>query len=96
MQEHQNSGRLPKTGAVMVAQETGVTYGQARGIEQAHIEHHGTKTGTVGADLSKSTTAAERGNRINSFDVDSKVRAPTRQAYFNNARTQALNKLKGC
>jgi RHS repeat-associated protein len=92
MQEHQNSGRLPKSGAVMVAQETGLTYGQARGTEQAHIEHFKTNTGTVGADMSKAATAAERGNRVNGYDVSSKLRAPGRQTYFNNARAQALKK----
>jgi RHS repeat-associated protein len=92
--EHSDSGRLPK-GAIMERVETGKTYGEARGIEQARIEKFGTKTGTIGADMSKATTAAERGNRINSFDIDSPHRVEARQTYFNNARSAALNKLNG-
>ena len=82
--EHIKSGRLGD-GAEMRPIAEDVTYGQARGIEQSNIERYGTKTGTRGADMSKTTTFQERGNRVNGFDHDSLTRDSKRQAYFEDA-----------
>lgn len=81
--EHRTSGRMPD-GSTMKTIIRNVTYGKARGIEQANIEHHGTKTGTVGSDLTQATTYDQRGNKIASFDHDNLTRDRTRQAYFED------------
>ena len=65
--QHGTSGRLGDNSRMRVLDEN-VTYGQARGYEQAYIEHYGTKTGTIGEKIS----ATNRGNKINSFDIDNK------------------------
>ena len=75
--EHVGTGRLTPV-ARMKALDTDVTYGQARGYEQAYIDHYGTKTGTVGEEIS----ATNRGNRINSFDRNNTTRRASRQADF--------------
>lgn len=41
------TGRLAR-GSGMVPLGKNVTYGQARGYEQAYIEHYETKTGVIG------------------------------------------------
>ncbi|WLA07627.1 DUF6531 domain-containing protein [Xanthomonas translucens] len=90
--EHVTSERLDaKTGILRPIQED-VTYGQARGIEQANIEHYKTKTGEVGVGISQSN----RGNKINSFDVNNKTRVEARQKYFVDAYEEAKKALKGC
>jgi len=88
--EHMTSGRLDAT-SEMRPLNRNVTYGQARGYEQAYIEHYGTKTGTIGEPIS----AANRGNKINSFDHASQTRAPSRQAYFENHYEAKTKQLKG-
>ena len=90
--EHENSGRLTKDGSTrLVARHENITYGQARGYEQALIEQHGTKTGTRGVNISQSN----RGNKINGFDVDSPTRPQTRQKYFLKHYNQMRKSLKG-
>ncbi|MEN9864863.1 MAG: hypothetical protein RL748_453 [Pseudomonadota bacterium] len=94
--EHIDSGRLAG-GAEMEPIRKNVTYGEARGIEQANIEFYKTKTGTIGSDLKDSTTFAERGNKVASFDHDNKTRDPSRQAYFEDAYKKEMDrKKKGC
>ncbi|MCH5556181.1 RHS domain-containing protein [Pseudomonas syringae pv. syringae] len=73
--EHVGTNRLGP-GTEMVPLDKNVNYGQARGYEQAYIEHYETKTGVIG----KGISPASRGNKINSFDHESTLRAPSRQA----------------
>lgn len=88
--EHKASGRL-SDGANMEPLDQNVTYGEARGYEQARIEHHGTKTGTIGEDISPTN----RGNKVNSYDVNSTTRDPARQKYFDDARDRKMSELNG-
>ena len=88
--EHVASGRLAP-GAEMRPMDRNVTYGQARGYEQAYIEHYGTKTGTIGEEIS----ATNRGNKVASFDHASTTRTPSRQAYFEDAYRNKSGSLKG-
>jgi RHS repeat-associated protein len=91
--EHVTSGRLdPVKGGYMEPLDRNVTYGTARGYEQAYIETHGTKTGTIGDDIS----ATNRGNKVNSFDHDSATRKPKRQKYLETAYEKKMKALKGC
>jgi RHS repeat-associated protein len=47
--EHQEEGRLPPNGRMVpIPGSENVTYAEARGREQAYIEHYGTKTGLPG------------------------------------------------
>ncbi|WP_254601413.1 RHS repeat-associated core domain-containing protein, partial [Pseudomonas putida] len=87
--EHAVSGRL--NGGKMKVLDRNVTYGQARGYEQAYIEHHGTKTGVVGEAISDSN----RGNKINSYDHQSKTRSASRQQYFENSYNEKTSSLGG-
>ncbi|MEW9879817.1 RHS repeat-associated core domain-containing protein, partial [Pseudomonas putida] len=87
--EHVASGRL--NGGKMKVLDRNVTYGQARGYEQAYIEHHGTKTGVVGEAISDTN----RGNKINSYDHQSKMRSATRQQYFENSFNEKTSNLGG-
>ena len=90
--EHQDTGRLTKDGLTrMVPLHRNLTYGQARGYEQALIEHYDTKHGEVGKEISQSN----RQNKINSFDINSKTRRKSRQKYFKKFRKKLLKKLKG-
>jgi hypothetical protein len=75
----------------MTPLDENVTYGEARGYEQAYIEHHGTKTGVIGEDISRTN----RGNKVNSFDHASTTREPGRQAYFEEAYETKTKGLKG-
>ena len=91
--EHKTSGRLTTDGSTRLdAIHENVTHGQARGYEQALIEHNGTKTGTRGVPTSQSN----RDNKINGFDVDSKTRGRTRQRYFKRHYKKMLKRLRGC
>ena len=76
-QEHFSTGRLSQD-ADMRFLERNVTYGEARGYEQYYIEEHGTLTGKRGEPIS----STNRGNKINSYDHNSKTRDPRRQEYF--------------
>lgn len=69
--------------------EEKVTYGQARGYEQAYIEYYGTKTGIINEKIS----AVNRGNKINSFDIDNTTRARDRHQCFTENRENKLNEL---
>lgn len=94
--QHMDSGRL-SGGSHMQTLDGPVKYGDARGFEQAYIEHHGTKTGTIGAPMGSRAAPLSgnaRGNRVNSFDVNSPTRAKVRQDAFNDARTRKLDSLK--
>ena len=88
--EHRRSGRLPQ-GAKLVAVEQNVTYGEARGIERAHIERYGTNTGKNGANMKglPANDYSGRGNRNLGFDVNSKLRPDGRQSYFQAAYEKA-------
>ncbi|NHQ88544.1 RHS repeat protein [Iodobacter sp. HSC-16F04] len=89
--EHGKSGRL--AGGTMEPIMRDVDYGTARGVEQANIEHHGTKTGTIGQDLSTATTYDERGNKVASFDHKNSTRCPKRQQHFENAYNNEIKRL---
>jgi RHS repeat-associated protein len=88
--EHMTSGRLDATGEMRPLARN-VTYGQARGYEQAYIEHYSTKTGTIGEPIS----VTNRGNKINSFDHESSTRTPGRQAYFEEHYATKTKQLTG-
>ena len=96
--EHIESGRLSGDGKIsdrktkLIPLHQDVTYGQARGYEQAYIKHYGTRTGNIGEDISQEN----RGNKYNSFDTNSKTRRKSRQNYFMkyfNKMTERLDKL---
>jgi RHS repeat-associated protein len=91
--EHADSGRLPE-GAVLKPIHSDVTYGEARGFEQALIDHHETKTAAVGSDLKKAKNFEQRGNKINSYDKNSTTRDKDRQKYFEKARKKEKARLK--
>lgn len=93
--QHRDSGRLSGKGDMQVL-DGPVKYGQARGYEQAYIEHFQTKTGTPGAPMGspqKPLRGKARGNRINSFDINSPTRAKVRQKAFCDARAEKLKSL---
>ncbi len=77
--EHVESGRLnPDANAKLKPLDRNINYGQARGYEQAYIEHYESKKGIIGQDIS----SANRGDKYNSCDHNSKTRAASRQANF--------------
>uniref|UniRef100_UPI0023F82CAE RHS repeat domain-containing protein n=1 Tax=Phocaeicola salanitronis TaxID=376805 RepID=UPI0023F82CAE len=86
--QHRASGRLGKNNYMRPLEEK-VTYGQARGYEQAYIEYYGTKTGIINEKIS----AVNRGNKINSFDIDNTTRARDRHQCFTENRENKLNEL---
>jgi hypothetical protein len=88
--QHGQSGRLGENSRMRVLDDN-VSYGQARGYEQAYIEHYGTKTGVVGEDIS----ITNRGNKINSFDVNNTTRARDSHQSFLDNRQSKLNGLNG-
>lgn len=80
--EHVDSGRLTgtrKTGLIPIDED--ITYGKARGYEQAYIERYQTKNGIIG----ESPSATNRGNKYNSFDHDNTTRERGRHKYFTDA-----------
>lgn len=88
--EHRVSGRLT-SGASMKTLDKNVNYGQARGYEQYYIEKYGTRTGTIGEDIS----SINRGNKYNSFDHN---RTDTRADAFREAydsKTRSSGKVGG-
>ncbi|HYO65173.1 MAG TPA: DUF6531 domain-containing protein [Archangium sp.] len=87
-EEHIASGRLDKENGILSTLDSDLDYGTARGYEQAYIDHHGTRTGEIGEPVS----AKNRGNKVNSF-VDNPNRRPERQAHFEKARREKLDKL---
>lgn len=90
--EHAESGRLVD-GARIEPLDRNLTYGQARGYEQAYIELLETKTGTVGEDLKLPDT--DKGNRIASFDHRNKTRRRSRQRYFERFFKKKTKELSG-
>jgi RHS repeat-associated protein len=92
--EHMDSGRLTDDAQMKPITED-VTYGEARGIEQANIEHYGTKTGTIGSDLKDATTYEQRGNKVASFDHNNTTRPAARQTYFEDEYKKEKTKLGG-
>ncbi len=88
LEEHINTGRFNlATGEQQVLQEN-LSYAQARGYEQAYIEKYGTKTGTIGEDIS----SKNRGNKINSFD---KTRTDDRGEAFKREYENAQTEING-
>ncbi len=83
--QHIDSGRLTD-GELRVLRDD-LTYAEARGREQALIEKHKTKTGTIGEDIGPNN----QGNKINSFD---KTRTDARGKAFNAEYKKF--KAKGC
>ncbi|GEQ86163.1 type IV secretion protein Rhs [Patiriisocius marinistellae] len=89
--QHKNSGRLTKNGTTaLVPLHENIKYGEARGFEQAYMDHYETKTGTVGKDISQKN----RGNKINSFDSNNKTRVRARQNNFESNRKKKAKTLK--
>ncbi|MDO4431240.1 MAG: RHS repeat-associated core domain-containing protein [Lonepinella koalarum] len=88
--EHLDSGRLSDNTRLVPIKEN-ITYGQARGYEQALIEHYQTRTGKIGEKISQSN----RGNKYNSFDINSKTRRRSRQRYFVRYYLEMFRDLKG-
>ena len=64
-QEHTDSGRLSQGRTMHIAEEV-PTYGAARGYEQAHIEHYGTRDTSL---IGNYNYRNNPGNRVNSFDT---------------------------
>ena len=80
--EHIDSGRLTgddKTSMKIL--DPDITYGEARGYEQAYIENYETQTGIRGEDISQEN----RGNKIASYDHENTTRDKDRQEYFEDA-----------
>uniref|UniRef100_UPI000684E34E RHS repeat-associated core domain-containing protein n=1 Tax=Oceanospirillum beijerinckii TaxID=64976 RepID=UPI000684E34E len=89
--EHIETGRLTgdrKTRMFHLSED--ITYGEARGYEQAYIDHYGTKTGSIGDEISQKN----RGNKVASFDRNNKTRRESRQQYFEDAYIEKTNQLK--
>ncbi|MGY3187374.1 RHS repeat domain-containing protein [Lysinibacillus sp. TE18511] len=101
-QDHIDTGRLTKDGkTALVEYKNGLTEPQARGIEQAHIQHYDTQTGirkgTVMPDGSihdGALSQSNRGNKNNSF-LENNTRDRNRQAEMVRSRNKELAKLKG-
>lgn len=70
--------------------DSNITYGEARGYEQAYIENYQTKTGKRNEDISQEN----RGNINNSFDHNNKTRDRDRQKYFEDAYEKKDAELK--
>jgi RHS repeat-associated protein len=84
LDEHIDSGRLSGTRTMEEAVHVD-TYGQARGTEQAHIEHFDTRdTSLIGDHNYKQDPA----NRVNSFDTS---RTDDRAAVYNQAYKSAMS-----
>ena len=92
--EHIMSGRRVD-GVRIRTIASNVTYGTARGIEQAHIEFADTKTGVIGSDLKQAVTFEQRGNKVASFDHANTTRPAARQAYFESAYLNEMTRLNG-
>lgn len=92
MEQHIKTGRYGPDTIHKVLQED-ITIERARGYEQFYIERYGTKTGIIGAKISKSN----RGNKINSFD---KTRTDERglafKAEYDNIVKEHNKKIKTC
>lgn len=72
--------------------DSNVTYGQARGYEQYYIEKYGTRTGTIGEDIS----STNRGNKYNSFDHSrTDARAGAFKDAYNSKKNGSRPKGKG-
>ncbi|MDU8925672.1 hypothetical protein RYD26_12360 [Pasteurellaceae bacterium LIM206] len=69
--------------------DSDITYGQARGYEQAYIEEYGTKTGTIGQPISQDN----RGNKVVSFDHNNTTRDRTRQQVFEDNYESKTNEI---
>ena len=87
--KHRLDGRMPD-GSEMRVFEDNLTYGKARGFEQARIKHHGTLKGAWGKPISETNL----GNKNNSFDIE---RTDERAKHFNKHRKDKLKELgAGC
>ena len=87
--QHGRSGRMPD-GSKMEVLDDNLTFGKARGFEQARIEHHGTLKGVWGKPISEKNL----GNKNNSFDIK---RTDERAKHFNKHRKDKLRQLgAGC
>ena len=85
--KHKRDGRMPD-GSKMKVFEDNLTYGKARGFEQARIKHHGTLTGDWGKPISETNL----GNKNNSFNIE---RTDERAKHFNKHRKDKLRELGG-
>lgn len=74
----------------MMPLDKNITYGQARGYEQAYIEYYGTKTGIINEKIS----ATNRGNKIYSFDIYNTTRDRDRHQSFTENRENKLSELE--
>jgi len=87
MNQHIKTGRYGET-TIQKVLETNLTEEQARGFEQAYIEHYGTKTG----DRRKPISLSNRGNAVNSFD---KSRTDRKGKAIYMEYEKAKEKIKG-
>nr|WP_233356471.1 RHS repeat-associated core domain-containing protein [Brenneria sp. L3-3C-1] len=87
--EHVGTGRMNGS-SIMRPLDENITYGQARGYEQAYIDHYQTKTGIIGEEISPQN----RGNKINSYDKNNTTRRASRQANFDSNYQAKTNSLK--
>ena len=85
--EHIDSGRFDPDIHEQITLERDLKFKEARGFEQAYIEHYETKTGVIGEEIS----ATNKGNKINSFD---KNRTDKRGKAFNKEYKKAKKKIK--
>ncbi|SAK88362.1 rhsD protein [Caballeronia calidae] len=93
--EHQGTGRLDKdgvkTGLFPFAEDGKMSYGKARGVEQAYIDHYGTyKPSARGKKMSDAT----RGNRVNSFRKNREDKRG--KTFFKNYKAKMKSLKKGC
>lgn len=87
--EHVQSGRLTP-GAKPRSLDQNITYGEARGYEQAYIEHYETKTGVIREEIS-----AKNKGKSKFFDHSNATRAASRRAYFEDSYGDKTKSLKG-
>ncbi|MDQ2780349.1 MAG: hypothetical protein M3Y32_12420, partial [Pseudomonadota bacterium] len=86
-QEHTDSNRLSGGRTMDIAAEA-PTYGAARGFEQAHIEHYGTRDTSL---IGNYDYQNNPGNRINSFDTS---RTDDRANVYNTHHRTAMQGLR--
>lgn len=83
--EHTASGRLSGDREMVIA-ERPRTYGEARGLEQAHIDHYETRNTDLIGHNSRADYEADPANRVNSYDTS---RTDARARAFERARVPA-------
>jgi RHS repeat-associated protein len=93
LDEHIDDGRVTQAGIDddelrMRTVESDLTYAEARGYEQAYMDHHGTRTASPG-----DTVGVGTGNKVNSFDTS---RTDPRGKAFEKHRKSKAKALAAC